>query len=257
MGNNILGTNESISDLKCETMRDDFGRRYSPGNITVAATGNVDFEAFTEKVSQMCSSWQSCDVSRQTPPVPPNTHQEILCDPKVVREHIGLMSPAPSNQDDRRYTAQIAATIIGDVTGSRLYYALIEPAIADEAKMAYDGLDQAGAFMTFISADPDNAPKAIRIARAELEKFMEHGPTDTELQAAQNKIASGATLTGELPMGRLTAVGFDWVYRNDYTPLAGQIEKVFAVTCDDILALVRQYDLTELTTLALGPLEKL
>ena len=40
------------------------------------------------------------------------------------------MSPAPSEQDDERHAAELASAILGDVTNSRLYYALIDPALA-------------------------------------------------------------------------------------------------------------------------------
>ena len=257
LGNSILGTVESVSALKSEDMRAYFDRRYSPGNITVAAVGKVDFDAFVDKVSRMCSHWKPYQVNRATPPATARCGKKIIFDKKVVREHIGLMSPAPTSQDADRYAAQLAAAIIGDDTGSRLYYALVEPAIADEAKTAFDPMDGAGTYLTFISTDPPRAAEALEIAQAELGKFMADGPSDDELQAAKNKIASGATLTGELSMGRLTAVGFDWVYRKQYVPLADQIEELFAVSKSDILELVRRYDMTAMTVLALGPLEEL
>jgi zinc protease len=111
--------------------------------------------------------------------------------------------------------------------------------------------------MTFLSTDPDRAGEAIRIARDEFRKFLDDGPTDAELVAAKNKIASGATLKGELPMGRLTSVGFDWVYRQAYVPLAQQIEKLFAVPAAEVTEVARRYDLTAATLFALGPVESL
>ena len=90
-----------------------------------------------------------------------------------------------------------------------------------------------------------------------MKKFRDDGPTEAELQAAKNKIASGSTLKGELPMGRLTAVGFDWVYRKEYVPLGEQIDTLFAVSGEDVWNVARQYDLTASALLALGPVEKL
>ena len=123
--------------------------------------------------------------------------------------------------------------------------------------MSYDPLDRAGAFLTFISTDPSRAAEVLDIAAREFRTFMDEGPTDHELQAAKNKIASGATLKGELPMGRLTEVGLDWVYRGVYEPLSRQIDCMFQVTAADVLDVVRAYDLTATTVLALGPLESL
>ena len=255
LGNSILGTDQTITDLAIEQMNAYFERRYSPGNITVVGVGNIDFDAFVAQVSELCSHWKSFDVSRQTPQAVPNAATHVLADQKVAREHIGLMSMGPSRQSEDVYAAELLATVLGDATGSRLFYALIDPAIADEASMGFAPMDQAGAFMTFISADAEQAAKALKIAQMEILHFVNDGPEDAELGPAKNKIASGATLKGELPMGRLAAVGFDWVYRGDYTPLAEQIDKLFAVTGDQIHELARSYDLTRATVVALGPLE--
>ena len=257
LGNSVLGSAESITAMKRDDMRAYFDRRYSPGNVTAVAVGKVDWHAFVEKTTDMCSHWKPFDVSRQTAECSGTGTRGTIVDGKVAREHVGIMSPAPSGQDDARFAAQLLATVLGDTTGSRLFYALIEPAIADEASTTYDMLDGTGGFLTFISADGDRAAEAVEIAHAEFRKLMDDGPTETELDAAKNKIASAATLRGELPMGRLTAVGFDWVYRREYVPLAEQIDTLFAVTVDEVLAVARAYDLTRTTVLGLGPVEKL
>ncbi len=77
------------------------------------------------------------------------------------------------------------------------------------------------------------------------------------MQAAKNQIASGATIRCELPMGRLTSVGFNWVYRKEYQTLSEQIDLLFAVTGQEVLDLARTSELTSATTLSLGPLESL
>ncbi|MDY6913373.1 MAG: pitrilysin family protein [Planctomycetota bacterium] len=257
LGNSILGVPESITALKRDDMQAYFDCRYSPGNVTVVGVGNLDFDAFVQAVGETCSKWPCCGDGRETSRASVAGAEKVISDKKVLREHIGLMSSAPSGQDEARYAAQLAAAIVGDLTGSRLFYALVDPAIADEASMAYNPMDGEGAFLTFISSDADRAAEAVRLARAEFRSFVEQGPADAELLAAKNKIASAATLKGELPMGRLTAVGFDWVYCKEYVPLAQQIEKLFAVTKQDICEVVRRYDLTAATMLALGPLETL
>ena len=93
--------------------------------------------------------------------------------------------------------------------------------------------------------------------RDEYARFMADGPTESELTAAKHKTAASATLKGELPMYRLTAVGFDWVYRRSYMPLADQIQKILRVTGRQVHELSRRYDLTASTVLALGPRQSL
>jgi predicted Zn-dependent peptidase len=253
LGQNVLGTPSSVTALKRQDMQDYFDRRYAPGNVALVAVGNFDWPALLEQVREACGHWVDYSVDRQRESWPGSRKTAHMQDAKLLRQHVGLMSSAPSAQSDQRYSAHLLAAILGDVTGSRLFYALVEPAIAEEASCSYDELDGAGAFLTFLSASPQRAGQALDIARGEYQKFLQAGPTESELVAAKNKIASSITLRGELPMGRLTAVGFEWVYRKTYGSLAQHVECILAVTARQVLEVARQHDLLAATTVTLGP----
>ncbi len=257
LGRSILGTNESITALTREQMAEYFRGRYSPGNVTVVAAGHLDWDALAEKTTEMCGGWDQAPAERSTPEAPGTLAAEAVTDAKLQRQHLGMMSPGPSAQDEDRYAGHLLATLLGDHTGSRLFYALIEPAIAEEADCTYRPFDRAGALYTFLCTDPDRAEQALAIVRREYARFAADGPSDEELAAAKNKTASAATLEGELPMGRLSALGGDWVYRRSYRPLAEHIERILAVTSRQVLDVARRYDITKATVLALGPRETL
>ncbi len=257
LGRSVLGTNASVTALTRDVMEDYFRRRYSPANLTVVAAGHLDWDALVEQIQAACGHWTGPPADRAFPEVPANRPHTCVTDPKLSRQHLGLAGRAPVAQADQRYAAQLLATILGDDTGSRLYYALIEPAIAEDASVTYDAMDRAGAMLTFITCDADRAAQALEIVRDEFTRFRDEGPTADELTAAKNKLASGAVIGGEVPMGRLTAVGFDWVYRRTYTPLAEQIDTLMAVTADEVLAVARDFDLNDTALLGLGPCEDL
>ncbi len=257
LGRSILGTKESIQALRQDDMMEYFHRRYSPTNLTVVGVGNLDWNAFVDKVSSMCSTWSGPAAHRDTPPFAGRKTASVVHDLKLTRQNTGLMSPAPSCQDESRYAAHLLATILGDSTGSRLFYALIDPAIADEADVSYNPMDGTGAFTTFLSTDPDRADEALKIVQREYRHFLMEGITPAELRAAMNKMASYATVKGEVPIGRLSAVGFDWVYRGEYIPLAKQIEAMYAVTEEQIMDVARTYDITSTAMLSLGPRQTL
>jgi len=257
LGHSVLGSPESVGALTQEHMLAYFNRRYAANNLTLVGVGNVDFDALVAKATEMCGHWSAAETGRDIAEPQGCTGRKIVADPNVARQQIALASPAPAAQDDDRYAAMLATALLGDTTGSRLYYALVDPALADEASMVYDSLDGVGVFLTFMSCDSEKASQVLEIAQRELAKFQANGPTDAEMLAAKNKIASGATLKGELPMGRLTAVGYDWVYRGEYVPLAEQIETLFAVTPEQVIDVVRERDLARTMLVTLGPLENL
>jgi predicted Zn-dependent peptidase len=146
--------------------------------------------------------------------------------------------------------------ILGDVTGSRLYYALVEQALADEAHMSCSPMDGSGAMLTFVSCDPENAGRVLEIVTGEFRKFLEKGPSSPEMEAARNKMATSATIKSEQPMGRLPGLGLEWVYRCQYNPIEAQIERIYRITPDEVVDVAKWCRLTEPTILSLGPLEE-
>jgi predicted Zn-dependent peptidase len=253
LGQAILGTRETVGGLKRDEMQEYFDRRYSAGNVTVIAAGNLDFDRFVADLRRWCGEWKGGPAPRPMPPSPRAGGRNIIVDPKVVRQNIGLMADAPPAADPRRHAANLLSAILGDSTGSRLYYALVEPGLADEAGTSYSAMDGAGGMATFLSCDPAKAKEVLAITRREFERFLKDGPTALELQAAKNKIATGVTTKGELPIGRLGDVGFDWIYRHEYEPLARMIDEIFAVTAEQVHELARSLDLAAYTLVALGP----
>ena len=61
-------------------------------------------------------------------------------------------------------------------------------------------------------------------------------------------------LRAETPMGRLTTVGFDWLYRRRIEPLNEAVDRLLAVSSADVDALLRARPFDRLTLVALGPL---
>ena len=117
-------------------------------------------------------------------------------------------------------------------------------------------MDGTGLFYGYISCDPQKVTQVIETTRKCLQDVRAQGVTEQELQARKNKIASNATLHGELPMGRLVPLGSGWTYRQSYITLAEEIKNIQAVTCSDIQQIMDEYPPEKFTLLGLGPCEK-
>jgi len=250
-GNSVLGTADSIRALSAPQMRDYFNQRYAPDNIVLAAAGNLDFDALVRQAGELCGHWQPHQPRRELSHFPGTGNQD-LAHKETVREHFCLMSPAPAAQDPLRHPARVLAHIVGDVTGSRLYWALVDTALVDAADMDYDAMDGTGLFYTYISCDPARAAEVIETTRATFRDLADNPITPAELQAAKNKLASVVTLAGELPMGRLVPLGYGWLYRHEYRPLADDIAAVEAVSGEDLHNLMQQYPLDRFSLQGLG-----
>src|SRR5205085_7160094 len=109
---------------------------------------------------------------------------------KVAQEHVVLMSPGPAADDPLRYAAETLALVVGDDSGSRLYWALVDPGLADSADTSFHEYQGTGSFYTSFSCAPDKAQKNLSIVLQVLRTVEADGITEEELQQAKSKILS-------------------------------------------------------------------
>ncbi len=252
MGYRILGTQETIEQLDFEQMKQYFARQYSPGNIVVAMTGQIDFDRCVEQIGEACGAWEQRRVERRHDDWPLESRDKTFEDPKLARHYMVMMAPAPAAQDDRRYASAVLANVLGDSEGSRLYWRLVDPGLADEADLHHQPFDRAGAYLGFASCAPD---KADEVEQAYLDVIDRAGEDldDEEVERSRNKIALGLTLQDERPMGRMVALGRTWLYLGEYRPLSEEMDRLMAVTPDDLRDLLEAYPFQPRTTVRLRP----
>jgi predicted Zn-dependent peptidase len=147
--------------------------------------------------------------------------------------------------------------MVGGGDGSRLYWDLVEPGIADSVRLSHDEEDGSGAFFGYASCDPDKAQLVLDKARAVLQKAMDEGFRPDEIERTKRKAASALVLHDETPRGRLFHLGFDWQYRRKYTPLDEMIDRYLAVTEEDVRRFLDRRPFDTMTVVCLGPVETL
>jgi predicted Zn-dependent peptidase len=124
-----------------------------------------------------------------------------------------------------------------------MYWDLINTGLAEAASADNDERDGVGCFSAYLSSSPDNIDSVVSIAKGILSTPLEFSEED--LDRAKAKVMSRIVLDGELPMGRLMALGLEWNYRRESTPLQTVIERVKGITRGDIEAVVERFTLTE------------
>jgi len=255
LGRSVLGTEQSIGALPVEAMRDYFRRRYSPGNIVLAGAGQVDFEALVREAERCCGAWEPLEAGRTAEPARPNQVFRVLRKDTAAQQYAVLMSPGPTATDPDRYPAKLLAMILGDDSGSRLYWELIDSGLAEHVSLNHYEFDEAGLMVTYLACEPDEVAGNLQRIRDIYRAAEEFGITDEELTLAKSKVGSRVVLSGERPRGRLFAVGSDWVQRRQYRSVRDDLEAVAAITVDEVMEVLEDYPLTVGTTVTIGPVE--
>jgi predicted Zn-dependent peptidase len=257
LGTSILGTLESVGALTAEQMRQYHADHYQAGNITLAVAGNIEFDEVVRLANEYCSDWPSGALDRPVHEAQPTGGTSVVPRDASVQQNIILVAPAPSSHNELRFAAEILSVIIGDDGGSRIYWDLVDPGLVEFAELGYYDYDGSGTYMTWLCCQPDTAAENIARIQSIYEQVNKDGVTEVELEQAKNKISSRIVLRSERPMGRLSSLGSNWVYRQEYRSVADDLETLQSLTLDDIRAALDAYPLGACTTSAVGPLETL
>ncbi len=250
-GNSVLGSHDSVSALTREQMKAYFDRRYSPSNMVLAATGNFSWEGFVADAEKMCGGWERYSVGRDTPPYSGKAVEHEFTRKNLSHAHAILIAPGGAAQDEERYALSLLSTVMGDSSGSRMYWDLIHKGLADSASVDSDERDGTGCFLAYVSSTPEQLDEVVKIARGILATPLDF--TEDDLERAKSKIVSRIVLDGELPMGRLMALGLEWNYRRETTPLSEVIRRVRAVGRPDIERALIRFPLSDWAEYRLMP----
>ncbi len=257
LGRSVLGTKEIIGNLQREQMLEYHAQHYSPERILIAVAGKVDFDVFCEEIQQRTRHWASFPVARESfrPTGAVGTH--LFTRAACAQEYVFQTISAPSAKDLDRNTAVLTANILGDDVGSRIFWALVDSGKADIAGLSYCDYTDAGLFGTCLCCAPEDVSDNMKIMNDLFLEAIQNGVYDEELVRAKNKILARIVLGSERPMGRMFALGSEWLQTGKYHTMQEEMELVKNVSLDDISSILQKYRLDNPLITAIGPLTQL
>ena len=257
LGQSILGTKESIAALTSEQMQTYHANRYKAGNMTLVVAGNTDFESLLALAEKHCGSIPAGQCDRDLPESIARQAMRLVTRESSLQQHIMQMGSAPKGTDELRFAAELLSVVVGDDSGSRLFWELVDPGHVDSAELGYNEYDGAGTWMSYLGCQPERVEENIAVMTRVFEDVNDNGILKEELEQAKNKVASRIVLRGERPMGRLSSLGGNWVYRKEYKSVADDLKIVRGLSLADIDTLLKQYPIRMNTTVGVGPREQL
>ena len=248
----VLGTEQTVGEMTRPQMAAYFNDRYAADNTVVALAGSVDFDDMVRRLTDHCGAWQRTGTQRQHPQASPAAEQFTLDSETVNRHYLLMIAPAPAMRDDRRYAAGMLAQILGDTEGSRLYWALIETGLAEEALSQYEGRDGLGEYLVYASCSPEDADSVEQVVTGEIDRLIDSITAD-DLERVRSKAATAVTLHGELPAGRMRRLGRMWTYMGEYRSLEEELSRIDAVTLDELGAVHAEFPMRPVVVGRLTP----
>src|SRR4029079_4202331 len=197
------------------------------------------------------------EAPRATPVVKPRHDFKVIHKPLAVQEYVVQLAAGPGAIDPDRYAARLLSTIIGDDSGSRLFWELVDTGQAESASIGTQEYQGAGGYLTWLSCLPELAAENLERITEIVQESEASGVTEEELEQAKNKVCAQIVLHSERPTNRLFSVGNGWIQRRQYKTVREAVDAYRAVTRAHTPRVLKKYPLNRTATVAVGPLTEL
>jgi predicted Zn-dependent peptidase len=223
----------------------------------VAAAGNIDHDAIVELTRRHVEPPVASQNGAQAAPPELDGAQFAFQQKDTEQFHIALGGPGIDRGDDRRYALTILDAIFGGSTSSRLFREVREKRGLAYAVGSYtQQYADSGLVGLYVGTREDNVEEACSIIGRELASIHADGITGDELDRAKEHVKGRMVLSSESTAARMGRIGKALLFDTPLLTLDQLIEKIDAVTLDEVAELAREfYEPGALSAAAIAPNE--
>ena len=179
--------------------------------------------------------WVGGPTSRD--PVTPSVSKTARVHTKETEQaHIIFGSPSIVRDDDRRFALTLADHVLGGGMSSRLFHEIREirglAYAVHSFQMAF--LD-AGMSAVYVGTTPSQVGEVLSIVRDELDKIMNDGITEGELERAKGHVKGALAIGLEDANSRMMRLGRTEIVGMEHLSVDETVERISAITNDDIM----------------------
>jgi len=240
LGRAIIGRAEVVGGAVPAALRGFHASRYVPANVVIAAAGSVDHDELVELV-RAAGVERPGQVSPALPGPPGEDAPRMRFVAKDTEQyHVCLGAPGIPRDDDRRFALRVLDNILGGTSSSRLFQEVREKrGLAYNVysfQSMYAGTGQVG---LYLGTRPDNVVRAMGVVADELARMREDPATADELARSKENVKGRIVLSLESTTARMNRLGASVLADMPLLSVDDVIERIDAVTLDDIAALAR------------------
>ncbi len=231
----ILGTTQSITDMTRETIQEYWARRYTPRSTVVAVAGNLP-DDLGELIQRHFGAWEGPAIDRtlDQPEVAPSISVRTR---DTEQAHIVFGCPSIVRDDERRFALTLLDHVLGGGMSSRLFHEIRETRGLAYAVHAFRlPFADAGASAIYVGTTPSQTEEVLKIIRGELASIAADGITDEELARAKGHAQGALALSLEDPNSRMNRIGRTEVVGMEHLTVQQTVDRLDAVTSDDVRA---------------------
>ena len=256
-GYRILGTRESVTSLTPDDLRALHDRAYHPGNVVVAASGNIEHDDLVRILET--TGWSSVEAreARPTPPSPAAAATASVrhFEREGAQTHIVFGSPTVAHGDPRRHALGLVGMLLGGGMSSRLFQRIREDLGLAYSVYTFQSFHRdSGNHGIYVGTAPETAAQAAEAINEELQLISREGLSEEELAAGKSQLKGQITLSLESVSSRMYRAAGSELYDEEYKTLDELLALVDGISQETVAEVTREFFTPEAqTVVSLGP----
>jgi predicted Zn-dependent peptidase len=258
LGRSILGTLETVSSLKRETILSFLDKYYHPSQVVVSVAGNFNPPVLFKLLNKSFGKYGN---SRRLIPerVLPQMESGVFCKKKNLEQvHLCLGLPGVSQTDKNRHALYVLNTALGGSVSSRLFQE-----VREERGLAYSiysylsFFQDTGLFTVYAGTGVKTSRKVIQIILKEFKKLRNEGITASELRKAKEHLKGSMMLGMESTSSRMGQIAKDEISFGRFFSMDEMIHDIESVSREMVHRVAQQvFDPQYYSLTTVGPLTK-
>lgn len=249
----VLGTRDSIRGMTRDDIQGYWDRRYGAGSLVVAAVGNVQHEEVVASVRERFGDWSGEPVDHDYLDTTPKARVSVTRR-DTEQAHIILGGQGFRRDDERRWAYEVLNHVMGSGMSSRLFREVREERGLAYAIYAFRlSYADSGAWGVYVGTTPSQTDTALNVIIDELNKVMDEGIGEDELERAKGSMRGGLALALEDSNSRMVRLGKDELTGMPHLSTDERLERLDAVTLEDVIKVAQEMYSTERILGAVGP----
>ncbi len=252
----IIGTRETVGQLRAEHLRELHARAYHPRHVVIAAAGSVEHEGLLALLAEC--GWFGFPPGPdpvEVLPLPAVRGREIRVGRDLAQTHIVLGTDTFPYRDPRRYALILLANVLGGGMSSRLFQQVREERGLAYSVFAFQSFyRQGGVCGVYVGTHPSTADPAMDAIRTELRRMAAEGLDAATLTEAKQQLKGQVTLALESPSARMYRLAGFPLNEVSYHTIDETLREIEAVRQDEVAAVAGEFlDAERQTAVWLGP----
>jgi predicted Zn-dependent peptidase len=239
LGRPVIGRADVIAATTTEGLGRFHAEHYAPGDIVIAAAGSLEHDAIVELARAIEVPQRPAGPT--VPPLPAKLPPRLSFLRKDTEQyHLTLGAPAIARDDPRRFALRVLDNIVGGTSSSRLFQEIREARGLAYNVFSFQALNAGtGQIGVYLGTRPDNVGPALRVVADELSRLREDGVTADELERSKENVKGRIVLSLESTAARMNRLGTAVLSGLPLLSLDEVVERIEAVSLDDVNGLMR------------------